>query len=74
LEIFNAIRSIFYSEALLYRYDDALDQEGGEAYVHKDRAVSLDTTWVMEIDNYDNTWRFTIRMPSNHFLALLKSL
>ena len=74
LEIFKAVRSIFYSEALVYKYDEALDQEGDVAYVHEGRAISLDTTWVLEIDNYDNIWRFTIRMPADHFQTLLKSL
>lgn len=74
LEIFKAIRSIFYSEALVYKYDEVLDQESDVAFVHEGRAISLDTTWVLEIDNYDNTWRFTIRMPADHFQAMLNIL
>jgi hypothetical protein len=73
-DIFESVRGIFFSEGMVYKYDAILHEEGGDAYIHERRAISLDTTWVLEIDNYENIWRFTIRMPANHFEKLLRSL
>ena len=73
-DVLECIRAMFFSEGMVYKYDQLLHTEKTEAYVHEGRALSLDTTWVVEIDHYDNQWRFAIRIPAKHFEALVNHL
>lgn len=73
-DVLESIRALFFSEGMVYKYDLLLHTEKTEAYIHARRALSLDTTWVVEIDHYENRWRFALRFPAEHFEVLTNHL